>query len=322
MGKGLKIMKVVMNDIIVFQDKVNFVVWRTKGSHVIPIFGKGERGWNIGERHGYWKGKREKENNKYSNALSQRSRLRNEHAREKAKIVNIGGQLKVGGDPTKIAEFDRQIDEYSKVISSSSRKRKKADVMIKKVEGTKAWKRRSKQVPKVAKRKEHKISKNITEKNLVRDSSGKAVGHILDDVNMNDANSFRSKLWEDSVFGSHFERAANELQENFVVMRDRKRNVMGAMLLKNDETKRSIYIDFLETAPGLKSRKIKGVGTKMVLDVIDTSESRGFGGKVTLDSTTDAAGFYRKLGFKSDKKIKGRMSLNINDSRKLKNLFK
>lgn len=34
-----------MNNIIIFQDKVNFVVWKTKGGEHIPIFGKGEKPW-------------------------------------------------------------------------------------------------------------------------------------------------------------------------------------------------------------------------------------------------------------------------------------
>lgn len=39
-----------MNNITIFQDKVNFIIWRTKGSKYIPIFGKGEARWTVNNR--------------------------------------------------------------------------------------------------------------------------------------------------------------------------------------------------------------------------------------------------------------------------------
>lgn len=63
----------------------------------------------------------------------------------------------------------------------------------------------------------------------------------------------------------------------------------------------SIYVEYLVTAPWnlIKddARNVRGSGTEAVLALVNKSKELGYKGRIVLEPTEDAQGFYEKLGF-------------------------
>jgi hypothetical protein len=89
---------------------------------------------------------------------------------------------------------------------------------------------------------------------------------------------------------------------------------------------RSLYIDFLATAPKNVDRNdpeyVRGNGTKMIVEAVKESIEKGKGGAVTLTALSGAVKFYKKLGFKPQSSL-GRatpMTLSKGNAKKLLDL--
>lgn len=93
-----------MNSVFIFQDKVDFVVWRTKGGRHIPLFGKGESRWTPGQTK---KWKKDAPTRKKAGIKKRKATI------EKKKIKDIKSkELK-----TEREKFKKTEDEYFEIAN-------------------------------------------------------------------------------------------------------------------------------------------------------------------------------------------------------------
>jgi hypothetical protein len=109
-------------------------------------------------------------------------------------------------------------------------------------------------------------------------------------------------------------------EDNFLgVTGSEKNNLQGIAVFKN--TKDSLYIDYLMTAPwnNLENPKVRGAGTALIIAAIRKSKELGHEGRITLEPLDDAIPFYEKLGFKMKKGrlFEGKMTLSEAEAKAL-----
>lgn len=77
--------------------------------------------------------------------------------------------------------------------------------------------------------------------------------------------------------------------------------------IDSDGKIQSAHLNVVET---VKKYRGKGIGRSVIEAAIDHAQKRGIK-KIELDSTDDAVGFYKKLGFKEVENGNGRMQMDL-----------
>jgi hypothetical protein len=81
-----------------------------------------------------------------------------------------------------------------------------------------------------------------------------------------------------------------------------------------------IYIEYLATAPwnvAKTDKTVKGAGTDAIVQTIELSKKKGFGGRIRLSPIEGAEPFYEKLGFKPDRTGSTTWELSPSEAEKL-----